>query len=383
MRSTPVAVDGPEWSVAEDLEEGIHRARKMLWRHLAATLLLAAGLGGAEATSAPVSSGTEGRKGAVAPADIRLERVIATRKDLGRGRLLRLLTGRGNPSLFLRPFGVAWDADDLLVTDPGRGTLLRIAADGRLSETPSGLFQSPIGTAACEQGILVSDSRLGRVALVDRDLRLLHWVAEGLERPTGVACDGQGRLFIVETARHRVLVLESSAAPAAEPGVFEAPGGRSTGQEFPTIDERHRIVRILGGRGDDPGEFNFPTVVAPSLDTLWVADTLNFRIQGFSAPTGEITATFGSIGDSSGEMPRLKGLTVDAGGRLWVSDSHLEQIALYQPDGAFLTSLGGPGSRPGDFSFPAGLAAHPDGRVAVVDSFNRRIQIFRIRGGSA
>ena len=65
-------------------------------------------------------------------------------------------------------------------------------------------------------------------------------------------------------------------------------------------------------------------------------------------------------------------------GNLWVSDAHLDQVALYRGDGTFLTSVGGSGSEPGQFSFPAGIAAHEDGRVAVVDSLNQRIQIFKV-----
>ncbi len=137
-------------------------------------------------------------------------------------------------------------------------------------------------------------------------------------------------------------------------------------------------MRVLGGRGDGVGQFNYPTVIAPGLGKLWVGDTLNFRVQGFQPLTGEFSSSFGRLGDSPGEMPRLKGLAIDADGRLWISDAHLEQIAIYSQDGVFLTALGGPGRGPGDFSFPAGLAAHPDGRMAVVDSLNRRLQIFRL-----
>ncbi len=335
--------------------------------------------------AAGVDSGAQsGQQGnAAEPGGIGLEKIIATKIDLGRGKLLRRLTGRSDPSLFLRPFAVAWDGDDLLVTDPGKGEVLRIDSRGRLKRTPPDLFDSPIGVAVCRSGILVSDSRRGRVALLDRDLRLLRWVAEDLRRPTGVACDGD-RLFIVETARHRILALEPSgwlveAAPEATKlvkagGRFFVPSGE--GALF--VFERDRIVRILGRRGAGVGEFNFPTVIAPGAGTLWVGDTLNFRIQGFQPFTGEFASTFGRIGDAPGEMPRLKGLAVDAQGRLWVSDAHLEQIAIYRADGRFLTALGGPGQGPGDFSFPAGLAAHPDGRVAVVDSLNRRVQIFRV-----
>ena len=132
-----------------------------------------------------------------------------------------------------------------------------------------------------------------------------------------------------------------------------------------------------GGRGAGPGLFNFPAALSLHAGNLWVGDTLNFRVQRLDAIRGEPVGTFGRLGDAAGEMPRIKGVAVDAAGILWVSDAHLDRVALFRPDGTFLTDIGGKGELPGEFSFPAGLAAHPDGRVAIVDSLNRRIQIFR------
>jgi sugar lactone lactonase YvrE len=121
--------------------------------------------------------------------------------------------------------------------------------------------------------------------------------------------------------------------------------------------------------------------VAIAGGSLLVGDTLNFRVQRIDLETGAAEGVFGQLGDAPGEMPRIKGLAVDAAGQLWVSDAHTDRVSLYTADGRLLLTLGGRGVDPGRFSFPAGIAAHPDGRVAVADSFNRRIQVFRIVGG--
>ena len=142
--------------------------------------------------------------------------------------------------------------------------------------------------------------------------------------------------------------------------------------------EPDRSTRSVGRRGGGQGEFNFPTVVATTREALWVGDTLNFRLQRFALEGGGFLGAFGRLGDAPGEMPRLKGLAVDPGGNLWLSDAHLDQVALFRPDGAFLMALPGNGSPDGGFSFPAGIATHPDGRVAIVDSLNRRLQILRL-----
>lgn len=281
---------------------------------------------------------------------VRLEAVIEARPSRRRlGAVFGSLAGaRERPGL-IRPYGVAWDGDGLLVTDPGAGRLIAIDARGRTVRAAA--FESPIGVARCPEGVVATDSRAGLVALLDSSLHLRRLLAEDLDRPTGVACRA-GEIFVAETGAHRIVVL---AAGSGSP-------------------ER---IRVLGRRGDGPGELYFPTSLALDGDALWVGDTLNFRVQRLDPVTGEPMAEFGRLGDAPGELPRLKGMAVDSLGAVWVADAHLDRVALFRADGTFLLALGRPGSAPGELSFPAGIAAHPDGRVAVVDSLNRRIQVFR------
>jgi DNA-binding beta-propeller fold protein YncE len=278
---------------------------------------------------------------------VRLERIVELEQS--RGALGAVLGRREEETgLFVRPYGVAWEGDDLLVADPGARRLVRIGADGRVELSGDGAAGAPVFLASCPQGIVASDSQGGRVALLARHLSRERWIATDLERPTGIACVDTD-VYVVETGRHRIVAIDS--------------------------DGRHRAI---GERGAGPGEFNFPTALAVVDTSLLLGDTLNFRVQRLDASTGDFQGEFGQIGDAPGEMPRIKGIAVDAAGQIWVSDAHTDRISIYDAQGMLLLSLGGRGSDPGRFSFPAGIAAHPDGRVAVVDSFNRRIQVFRV-----
>jgi sugar lactone lactonase YvrE len=281
---------------------------------------------------------------------VRLRELIAldAPTSTARGKLRRWLGVDAAHGPFRRPYGIAWDGDALLLADPDGRRVARVVPRGRVTLSSEALFVRPIGIASCEAGIVVSDSEGGGVALLDPALRLVRWLARDLARPTGVSCAG-GTIYVTETAAHRVVVIQ-------------ADGG----------------MHHLGRRGEGPGEFNFPTALAVHGSALFVADTLNFRIQRFEAASGRHLGVFGGLGDAAGEMPRLKGIAVDRSGHLWAADAHLDQIALFDADGKFLIALGGPGRAPGEFSFPAGVAARGDGRIAVVDSLNRRVQIFEL-----
>lgn len=277
---------------------------------------------------------------------VELVSVMQTTADLPMPWLRRMV-GSGAGALFVRPYGVAWLGEDLLVVDSGARRVLRFAA-GSLLRSPEGVFAEPLFAAAIPSGVAVSDPPAGKVVLLDEALRPKADLAEGLQRPTGLAWVGGG-LWVAETTAHQLRCL-GPVCPR------------------PT----------LGRRGVGKGELNFPTALAASGTTLWVADTLNFRIQAFDINSGEVTAVVGGLGDSPGSTPRAKGLAVDGEGQLWVSDGVLNQVSVFSPAGHLLTCLGGEAASQPLFSMPAGMAAR--GReIAVADALARRIVVFRVK----
>ena len=323
-------------------------------RRRARTVALAAGLAAAWGCAVVRAPDTSEAAQPAWPADeprVRLERIVATPRDVGGGGPFAFLRRRANQPLFVRPYGVAWEDGALLVTDPGAGRVVRLPAGGGVEVSGAGGLSNPTGVAVCSFGIVVSDPVAGEVVELDRRLRTVRPLLRGLARPTGVACDEHG-LVVVETAAHRL--------------VLRAPDGSTS---------------TFGRRGTGAGEFNYPTAVALAGHTLLVGDTLNFRVQRFDWPELRFRGSFGELGDAAGEMPRSKGMAVDVDGHLWLADAHLDQVALHGADGEFLLAIGAHGTAPGEFDFPAGIAANPDGRVAVVDSLNRRLEIFRLVGG--
>lgn len=88
-----------------------------------------------------------------------------------------------------------------------------------------------------------------------------------------------------------------------------------------------------------------------------------------------------SIGVLEGEehfmFGNLRSLAVAPDGTIFVMDAQIPAVRVFDPDGAYRTTLGRHGGGPGEFSQPdGGMAALSDGRLAVRDPGNGRLQVF-------
>jgi DNA-binding beta-propeller fold protein YncE len=73
---------------------------------------------------------------------------------------------------------------------------------------------------------------------------------------------------------------------------------------------------------------------------------------------------------------RPAGIALD-GERLYVVDTHGHRIGVFsKTDGSFLFSFGKDGSRKGDFHYPTNIFIGKDGLLYIADSMNFRVQIF-------
>jgi streptogramin lyase len=78
----------------------------------------------------------------------------------------------------------------------------------------------------------------------------------------------------------------------------------------------------------------------------------------------------------------VHGMTIDAGGRVWIADSGLHTVTQHEPDGTLLRTLGMRGAaaptlygKP--FNMPTGIAFASNGDVFVSDGYgNRRVHCF-------
>ena len=167
---------------------------------------------------------------------------------------------------------------------------------------------------------------------------------EMFEKPAGIATDSHGRLIFASTQRSTVFIIDQA---------------------------QHTVGRIQGERGI---VLQTPLgVVVDSADNIFVSDPYQHLVLKFD-PAAHLIATFG-VQDG---MQNPTFMAIDEGRRrLYVVDSHLHQVLVYNLDTLQLQSrFGKRGDKNGYFNFPVGIAVAPDGSIAVSDTGSCSVQVF-------
>ena len=269
-----------------------------------------------------------------------------------------LFVGPKSPQLLYGPRAVVTSGDTarLWIADPGGRCLhlfdLQNRSYKKIDRAGKEQLLSPAGLCAGPNDtIFVCDSEAVAVyQLSDRTGELLRKVllADEVRRPVAASYKAAtAELFLVDVAGHDVKVLDAEG----------------------------RIVRVLGRRGKQTGEFNFPCAIADDGALLWIADAGNQRVQGLTYD-GDPVVTFGGPGDSPGRMALPKGIAVDSAGNIYVVDARFENVQVFDRSGDLLLVLGQEGINPGQFWLPGGIFIDPSDRIWVCDTYNRRVQVF-------
>ena len=184
-------------------------------------------------------------------------------------------------------------------------------------------------------------------------------------------------------------------------------------------------VRVLGSRGNAPGQFVKPRSIAIDRDdNLYVCD-MTGRIQKFDpdgnyllqwqmpeikrgrpkgmacdhegnivvvephysrinhfTPEGRLVSQWGVHGRESGQLSFPRAVAVGVDGSAYVSEFQIvERVQRFQPDRqAVLFEVRGSGHAKNQFNRAEGLSLSPAGELFVADSCNHRVQVFRTDG---
>ena len=158
-----------------------------------------------------------------------------------------------------------------------------------------------------------------------------------LNTPNGIAIDGNGYVYVTDTANNRVMKFTST-------GTFS---------------------KQWGTAGTATKQFNAPRGIAVTGTAVWVADYGNNRVEKFNT-SGTYSSQFST---GAGTGPRA--IAVDpSNGRLYVAEELTARVSIWTASSrAFVTTF------TGGFLQPMGIAASTNG-IYVADTFNHRIKEF-------
>jgi sugar lactone lactonase YvrE len=149
--------------------------------------------------------------------------------------------------------------------------------------------------------------------------------------------------------------------------------GTSYGEDV-MFGTRPVFSSAFGSFGTGAGQFKEPAdLKTDSSGNVWVADTMNSRVEEFNAE-GKLIRTVGSQGTENGQFVAPYGLAIDSKGNLWVSDTSNDRLEEFTSEGVFVKAFGSYGSGNVQFNGPEGLSVDSKGNVYVADRGNKRIE---------
>jgi DNA-binding beta-propeller fold protein YncE len=174
---------------------------------------------------------------------------------------------------------------------------------------------------------------------------------DGLEI-VGAVRDADGRQYVLDRRRARVIVLDAGGMP----------------------------INAWGERGLHSGHFRDPSAIAMSIDrrTIFIADAWHPMVSAYTLDGRHLWTWAGAGAD----RPLRRPCAISAGrdGLVYVADSAADTVFVLSEAGAYVRRLGDTGVDNAQFWAPSGVAQAASGRLYVLDYGNHRVQGFDADG---
>jgi len=267
-----------------------------------------------------------------------------------------------------KPAAVAVDGAGWVYVVESTGNRLRIFAQGggQLAEI-TGLAK-PISAAVDGAGrIYVGSAQLGSVTVYDEDRRELFKLGEGngeFWEPADIDLDASGRVYVTDRAGNTIRIysssgqyLQSIGTPATTP---PAGNGQLWCPASLAIDPASSELVVLDQQQTwDP------------YARTWIHGA---RIQFFSMD-GAFLRSYEKFGydQNAGQLIKPAGVAVDSSSRVYVSDSRLQKIMVYDNTNTFLGIID---NSLAPLRTPMGMALSSTGRLYVAAMLAGRVDVF-------
>ncbi len=246
----------------------------------------------------------------------------------------------------------------------------------------------------------ILDGVHNRVVVTDDHGRGLATLGEAiLDAPLGLTVGPEGRLWIADTGHRRIVALDENGTVVFEAALPDAAGGErppdpvdlafdSDAVTLLVVDnDNHRVLSldtasgqwgaVWGRAGMGIDEFNHPfSIAVGGGHHRAVVDVINSRVLSHDSED-DFTFHLGEWGVDAGQFYRPKGVAIDDEGRIWVSDSVLGVIQVFDEMGELIGVLAD-GDEVRHFPTPTRLAFDERGRLAVVEMRANRITLWEV-----
>ncbi|TAK08337.1 hypothetical protein EPO44_02780 [bacterium] len=265
----------------------------------------------------------------------------------------------------------------------------------------AGHLAEPMDIAVTNDGqrVYVSDYGQGLVYRFDLEKKELTLLGQDrpFARPFGLALDDAENLYVVEQDAKRVRVLDPAgkvvktfsdpslerptdiAIDRVRGRIYVADPARKESAEHTVkvFDMDGKLMDKVGnGKGECEGCLYFPTYLTVDREgKLYVTNTMIGRVDVFDSG-GKYLKRLGERGNGFGMFDRPKGVALDSFGNIYVVDSGWSNVQIFNPKGEILLFFGGRGAYPGFLKNPGGIAIDGRNRIYVTDYLNYRVAIY-------
>ena len=277
---------------------------------------------------------------------------------------------------FNSPYGLIMDgSSNIYVTDTNNKRIEKFSFASSPPTHEKTLYNTPHGIVrGSGNNLYVTDIGLNCVEKFDSDGNFIqsfgkYGTGDGqFNQPQGIDVDSGGNIYVADTSNHRIQKWTSTLT-------FEGWLGKGSTSGWHIYPSGQNSVAGAGN-----SEFNSPKGVAlDSGGNVYVTDSMNNRIQKFNSSMIYQTQ-WGVAGTGDGEFSLPEGIKIDSSGNVYVSDSNNHRIQKFNSSGTFITKWGTSGTGTGQFNTPQHITIDSNNYIYVADKFNNRIQKFDSNG---
>jgi hypothetical protein len=255
----------------------------------------------------------------------------------------------------------------------------------------------PEDVAVSDSGnIFVVDGSKNQVLIYDRKGQSAGIIS--IKNPTSIAVNGNGNIYIGTNFDLSVKILDSSYNVIGSLGIganeFKLPKNitidKSTGNLY-VVDQLAHSIKIYSSNGTYISKINdYPnlpedlTIVNNEIyviDHPLITDSYGGTIRGARVRvfdmSGNPTRSFGSYGTQEGQLIRPTGITSDADGKLYVTDSFHGVALCYNSSGSYLGAIQ---DQSIPMVTPTGIALSMEKKLFIASLQTANVRVFGLEG---